>query len=102
MILTLGAGGVGINLTAANHVIHFDRCYNPAKEAQGTDRCYRIGQTKNVFVHRMATAGTFEDRLAEIMQRKQNLSDLTIAHGEKWISDLSDDELKDLFAFKNV
>merc|ERR1719401_884326 len=78
MLLSIQAGGVGITLTAATHVIHFDRCYNPAKEAQATDRAHRIGQTKTVFVHRLQSRHTFEERLAEIMTQKQGLSDITM------------------------
>merc|ERR1719436_1881852 len=98
MLLSLQAGGVGITLTAATHVIHFDRCYNPAKENQATDRAHRIGQTKTVFVHRLVTKGTFEERLAQIMADRQQLSDITVQAGEGWIADLSDGELRDLFS----
>eukprot|EP00449_Zooxanthella_nutricula_P064462 CAMPEP_0198565924 /NCGR_PEP_ID=MMETSP1462-20131121/102524_1 /TAXON_ID=1333877 /ORGANISM="Brandtodinium nutriculum, Strain RCC3387" /LENGTH=352 /DNA_ID=CAMNT_0044296935 /DNA_START=21 /DNA_END=1076 /DNA_ORIENTATION=+ len=78
MLLSIQCGGVGITLTAATHVIHFDRCYNPAKEAQATDRAHRIGQTKTVFVHRLVTKGTFEEKLAEIMLKRQHLSEITV------------------------
>mmetsp|Transcript_37725 Transcript_37725/g.70622 ORF Transcript_37725/g.70622 Transcript_37725/m.70622 type:complete len:1344 (-) Transcript_37725:18-4049(-) len=98
MLLSLQAGGVGITLTAATHVIHFDRCYNPAKENQATDRAHRIGQTKTVFVHRLVTKGTFEERLAEIMAQRQQLSDITVQAGEGWIADLNDGQLRDLFS----
>eukprot|EP00931_Biecheleriopsis_adriatica_P048289 TRINITY_DN27897_c0_g1_i1.p1 TRINITY_DN27897_c0_g1~~TRINITY_DN27897_c0_g1_i1.p1 ORF type:complete len:1117 (+),score=255.90 TRINITY_DN27897_c0_g1_i1:39-3389(+) len=98
MLLSLQAGGVGLTLTAATHVIHFDRCYNPAKENQATDRAHRIGQTKTVFVHRLQTKDTFEERLAEIMSQKQQLSDLTMEAGEGWIADLDDAELRALFS----
>lgn len=98
LLLSLQAGGVGITLTAATHVIHFDRCYNPARENQATDRAHRIGQKKTVFVHRLVTKGTFEERLSAIMARKQSLSDLTVTAGEGWIADLSDAELRDLFS----
>merc|ERR1719436_1595925 len=86
MLLSLQAGGIGITLTAAAHVIHFDRCYNPAKEAQATDRVHRIGQTRTVFVHRLITKGTFEEKLAEIMAKRQLLSDITVTAGEEWIA----------------
>eukprot|EP00913_Durusdinium_trenchii_P017020 g16005.t1 len=79
MILTLKAGGVGINLTAATHVVHFDRCWNPAKEAQATDRAHRIGQHQTVLVHRFTTVGTFEERLGFIMAEKRALADAVIA-----------------------
>jgi len=98
LLLSLQAGGVGLTLTAATHVIHFDRCYNPAKENQATDRAHRIGQNKTVFVHRLVTKDTFEERLGEIMEQKQQLSDLTVMSGEGWIADLGDAELRDLFS----
>jgi len=102
MLLSIMAGGVGITLTAATHVIHFDRCYNPAKENQATDRAHRIGQTRTVFVHRLVTKGTFEERLGEIMAKRQNLSDITVQAGEGWIADLNDGELRDLFSLKSA
>jgi len=98
MLLSLQAGGVGITLTAATHVIHFDRCYNPARENQATDRAHRIGQTKTVFVHRLVTKGTFEEKLAEVMAQRQHLSDITVQAGEGWIADLNDSELRELFS----
>lgn len=98
LLLSLQAGGMGINLTAATHVIHFDRCYNPAKENQATDRLHRIGQTRTVFVHRLLTRDTFEERMAEIMRTKQCLSDLTMRAGEAWIADLDQAALRDLFS----
>ncbi|CAJ1345390.1 unnamed protein product [Effrenium voratum] len=98
MLISLQAGGVGVTLTAASHVIHFDRCYNPAKENQATDRAHRIGQTKTVFVHRLTCKDTFEERLAQIMEMKQRLSDWTVQSGEGWIADLGNAELRELFA----
>eukprot|EP00930_Biecheleria_cincta_P045368 TRINITY_DN31279_c0_g1_i1.p1 TRINITY_DN31279_c0_g1~~TRINITY_DN31279_c0_g1_i1.p1 ORF type:complete len:1107 (+),score=226.73 TRINITY_DN31279_c0_g1_i1:71-3391(+) len=101
LLLSLQAGGVGLTLTAATHVVHFDRCYNPAKENQATDRAHRIGQKKTVFVHRLVTKDTFEERLGEIMEQKQQLSDLTVQSGEGWIADLNNEELRDLFSLKS-
>ncbi|CAJ1382727.1 unnamed protein product [Effrenium voratum] len=98
MLISLQAGGVGVTLTAASHVVHFDRCYNPAKENQATDRAHRIGQTKTVFVHRLTCKDTFEERLAQIMEMKQRLSDWTVQSGEGWIADLGNAELRELFA----
>ena len=95
-VLSLKAGGTGLNLTAANHVIHFDLWWNPAVESQASDRAFRIGQTKNVMVHRLITAGTLEEKIDALLKSKKNLSDLTVASGEKWIGDLSNDELTDL------
>ncbi|HHS95487.1 MAG TPA: DEAD/DEAH box helicase, partial [Phaeodactylibacter sp.] len=96
LILSLKAGGTGLNLTAANNVIHYDLWWNPAVEAQATDRAYRIGQRKNVLVHRFITKGTFEEKINELLKSKKELADLTVATGEKWIGDYSNEELKDL------
>lgn len=96
---TLGAGGVGLNLTAASHVVHFDRCYNPAVEEQGSDRVHRIGQQRTVIVHRLIAQGTFEERIDAIMQEKQHLRDVFSKDGSlTWLSDYNDVELRDMFA----
>ena len=87
-----------MNLTAASHVIHYDLWWNPAVENQATDRAYRIGQHKNVQVHRFITEGTFEERIDALIAKKQGLADLTVASGEQWIGNLSNKELKELFA----
>eukprot|EP00405_Crypthecodinium_cohnii_P035175 CAMPEP_0206526150 /NCGR_PEP_ID=MMETSP0325_2-20121206/545_1 /ASSEMBLY_ACC=CAM_ASM_000347 /TAXON_ID=2866 /ORGANISM="Crypthecodinium cohnii, Strain Seligo" /LENGTH=176 /DNA_ID=CAMNT_0054021241 /DNA_START=102 /DNA_END=632 /DNA_ORIENTATION=- len=101
MILTLGSGGVGLTLTAASHVIHFDRCWNPAKEAQATDRAHRMGQKKTVVVHRFQTVGTFEQRLDAVVARKKHLADATMGraagNGARVVVDCSRDELLELF-----
>ncbi|MGM9986040.1 MAG: DEAD/DEAH box helicase [Bacillaceae bacterium] len=91
-ILSLKAGGTGLNLTAANHVIHFDRWWNPAVENQATDRAYRIGQKRFVHVHKLITTGTLEEKIDEMLERKQSLND-TIISSENWITELSMDEL---------
>jgi SNF2 family DNA or RNA helicase len=96
-ILSLKAAGTGLNLTAANHVIHYDLWWNPAVEAQATDRAYRIGQKSNVMVHRFITKGTFEERINDMIQSKKALANLTVATGENWIGNLSNKELKELF-----
>ncbi|MEM6264292.1 MAG: DEAD/DEAH box helicase, partial [Bacteroidota bacterium] len=96
-VLSIKAAGTGLNLTAANHVIHFDLWWNPAVEAQATDRAFRIGQTKTVMVHRLITKGTFEEKINEMIQGKKELADLTVSTGEKWIGDLSNRELEDIF-----
>lgn len=94
MILSVKAGGVGLNLTAANHVIHFDRWWNPAVENQATDRAFRIGQKKNVIVYKFITQGTIEEKIDQMIEEKQELAgSLVAASGEKWITDLSDQEL---------
>jgi len=98
MVLSLRAGGVGLNLTGANHVVHFDRWWNPAVENQATDRAFRIGQKKNVMVHKMITTGTIEEKIDSIIEDKMKLSDDIIADsGENWITEMSNDELIDLF-----
>lgn len=101
MVLSLKAGGVGLNLTAANHVIHFDRWWNPAVENQATDRAFRIGQTKNVMVHKFITAGTIEEKIDAMIEEKQRLSgDIITAFGENWITEMNNDELMKLFALE--
>ena len=98
MVLSLKAGGVGLNLAAANHVIHFDRWWNPAVENQATDRAFRIGQTKNVMVHKFITSGTIEEKIDAMIEEKQKLSgDIVAASGESWITEMSNDQLMDLF-----
>ena len=100
MVLSLKAGGVGLNLTAANHVIHFDRWWNPAVENQATDRVFRIGQQKNVMVHKFVTTGTIEEKIDLLLEEKKQLSDDVIAAsaGEKWVTEMSNEELMKLFA----
>ncbi|MCL1965175.1 MAG: DEAD/DEAH box helicase [Firmicutes bacterium] len=101
MVLSLKAGGVGLNLTSANHVIHFDRWWNPAVENQATDRAFRIGQNKNVMVHKFITAGTIEEKIDVMIEEKQKLSgDIIAASGENWITEMSNDELMKLFALE--
>jgi SNF2 family DNA or RNA helicase/uncharacterized Zn finger protein len=95
-ILSLKAGGTGLNLTEANHVIHYDLWWNPAVEAQATDRAFRIGQKKNVMVYRMITRGSFEEKINEMIQGKKALANLTVSTGEKWIGNLSDKEISEL------
>ena len=96
-ILSLKAAGTGLNLTAASHVIHFDLWWNPAVEAQATDRAYRIGQNKNVMVHRFITKDTFEEKIDAMIQRKKHLAEMTVSTGESWIGKLSNKELHDIF-----
>lgn len=101
MVLSLKAGGVGLNLTRANHVIHFDRWWNPAIENQATDRAFRIGQTKNVIVHKFITQGTIEEKIDAMMESKLALSnDVVSETGEAWITELGNEELKELFSLK--
>jgi uncharacterized Zn finger protein/superfamily II DNA or RNA helicase len=96
-LLSLKAAGTGLNLTAASHVVHYDLWWNPAVENQATDRAYRIGQKKNVMVHRLICKNTFEERIDEMIQRKKHLAEMTVATGENWIGKLSNKELKELF-----
>jgi SNF2 family DNA or RNA helicase len=99
-ILSLKAAGTGLNLTAANHVIHYDLWWNPAVEAQATDRAYRIGQKNNVMVHRFITKNTFEERINDMIQSKKALAEMTVSTGENWIGNLSNTELKSVFEMK--
>jgi superfamily II DNA or RNA helicase len=96
MLLSLKAGGVGLNLTRATHVVHYDRWWNPAVEDQATDRAHRIGQTSSVQVHRLMAEGTLEDRIATIIESKRELAESVVGGGESWIGKLSDTELADL------
>jgi SNF2 family DNA or RNA helicase len=89
-----------LNLTRANHVIHYDRWWNPAVENQATDRAFRIGQTRNVQVHKFICAGTLEERIDEMIERKKKIADKVIGAGEAWLTELSTAELKSLFALK--
>lgn len=97
MALSLKAGGTGLNLTSATNVIHYDLWWNPAVEDQATDRTYRIGQDKNVMVHRMITLGTFEEKIDEMLKSKKELADLAVYEGEKIITELSDEEIYEIF-----
>ena len=97
-ILSIKAGGVGLNLTAANHVVHFDRWWNPAVENQATDRAFRIGQHKNVMVHKFITRGTVEEKIAKMLEEKKQLSEDIIGKtGEQLITEMNNEELINLF-----
>jgi SNF2-related domain/SNF2 Helicase protein/Helicase conserved C-terminal domain len=96
-LLSLKAGGTGLNLTAANHVIHLDRWWNPAVENQATDRAFRIGQTRNVQVRKFICAGTLEEKIDEMIEQKKALADLVITDGEGWLTELSTRELRRVF-----
>jgi len=99
-ILSLKAGGLGLNLTAANHVFHFDRWWNPAVENQATDRSHRIGQNRHVMVHKFISLGTMEERIDEVLERKSGLSEKIVNGGEAWITEISTSELKELFSLR--
>ena len=97
-VLSLKSGGLGLNLTAANRVFHFDRWWNPAVENQATDRVYRIGQKKNILVHKFVCIGTLEERIDQMIIQKKELADSIIGSGENWITELSTNQLRELFA----
>ena len=97
MVLSVKAGGTGLNLTGANHVIHFDRWWNPAVENQATDRAFRIGQKKDVIVHKLVCIGTIEERIDTLINSKKEVAENVIGTGgENWITELGDKELLDL------
>jgi SNF2 family DNA or RNA helicase len=97
-LLSIKAGGVGLNLTAANHVFHFDRWWNPAVENQATDRAFRIGQLKNVQVHKFLCVGTVEEHIDQMIEEKKGLAESIVGSGENWLTEMSTEQLKDLFA----
>jgi SNF2 family DNA or RNA helicase len=99
-ILSLRAGGVGLNLTRASHVFHFDRWWNPAVEEQATDRAFRIGQRKNVFVHKFLAVGTLEERIDQLIEDKKRLSSTIIGSDESWLTELDNDTFKALIALQ--
>jgi SNF2 family DNA or RNA helicase len=99
-ILSLKAGGTGLNLTAANYVFHFDRWWNPAVENQATDRAFRIGQTRNVQVHKLVCAGTLEEAIDDLIERKKALAEAVVGIGEGWLTELSTEDLHQLLALR--
>jgi SNF2 family DNA or RNA helicase len=99
-ILSLKAGGTGLNLTRANHVFHYDRWWNPAVEQQATDRAFRIGQTRNVQVHKLICSGTLEERIDDMIESKRQLAEQVVESGESWLTELSTGELRDLFELR--
>lgn len=96
LLLSLRAGGTGLNLTAANHVVHLDRWWNPAVEDQATDRAFRIGQHRQVQVRKFVSAGTVEERVDDVITRKRGLAESVVGSGEGWITELDADALHDL------
>jgi len=99
-LLSLKAGGTGLNLAGANHVFHFDRWWNPAVENQATDRAFRIGQTRNVQVHKFLCLGTLEEKIDEMIERKKEVAEKVVGTGEGWLTELSSAELKELMALR--
>jgi superfamily II DNA or RNA helicase len=100
LVLSLKAGGSGLNLTAATQVVHFDRWWNPAVEQQASDRAFRIGQTRDVQVHSFVCAGTIEERIDRMLQQKRAVAESIVGSGEQWITELGDDELLDLLRLR--
>ncbi|MCY4149820.1 MAG: DEAD/DEAH box helicase [Gammaproteobacteria bacterium] len=97
-VLSLKAGGVGITLTQANHVFHFDRWWNPAVENQATDRAYRIGQKQSVFVHKMITLGTLEEKIDQMIEDKRALADSIVGSDENWLTEMDNNEFRQLIS----
>src|SRR5207302_10364874 len=100
--VSLKAGGTGLNLTAASHVIHLDRWWNPAVEDQATDRAYRIGQQRNVQVHKLISVGTIEERIDEMITAKRDLADRVVGVGEDWLTELSTADLRELVTLRET
>jgi SNF2 family DNA or RNA helicase len=101
-VLSLRAGGVGITLTKANHVFHFDRWWNPAVEDQATDRAFRIGQLKNVFVHKFITLGTLEERIDRLIEEKKQMASLIVGNDESWLARLDNETFKELISLNRA
>ena len=99
-VLSLKAGGTGLNLTQANHVFHFDRWWNPAVENQATDRAFRIGQRRDVQVHKFLCVGTFEEALDQLIESKLELAESVVGAGESWITEMSSAELRELLTLR--
>jgi len=97
-LLSLKAGGTGLNLTAANHVVHLDRWWNPAVENQATDRAFRIGQRRTVQVRKFICTGTLEEKIDEMIEEKKALADLVVTDGEGWLTELSTGDLREVFS----
>ena len=100
LLVSLKAGGTGLNLTAASHVVHLDRWWNPAVEDQATDRAYRIGQQRTVFVHKLVSTGTVEERIDAMISAKRALAEQVVGSGEGWITELSTDDLREVIALR--
>ena len=100
LVISLKAGGTGLNLTSASHVIHYDRWWNPAVEDQATDRAYRIGQHRNVVVHKLVSAGTVEEKIDEMITGKKALAESVVGSGEGWITELSTEDLRDVLTLR--
>ncbi len=99
-VLSLKAGGTGLNLMRANHVVHFDRWWNPAVENQATDRAFRIGQNRNVQVRKFVCVGTVEERIRDMIEAKKEITEATVGTGEGWLTELTNDELRSVFSLR--
>jgi SNF2 family DNA or RNA helicase len=99
-VLSLKAGGTGLNLTGASHVFHFDRWWNPAVEDQATDRAFRIGQRRNVQVHKFLCAGTLEEKIDEMIEKKKAVAEQVVGTGEGWLTSLSTSALRELMTLR--
>jgi SNF2 family DNA or RNA helicase len=97
-VLSVKAGGTGLNLTAASHVFHYDRWWNPAVEDQATDRAHRIGQKRAVQVHKLLCAGTVEEKIDRLLEQKRRIAEKVVGSGEQWITELAAEDLRELFA----
>jgi SNF2 family DNA or RNA helicase len=102
LIISLRAGGTGLNLTAANNVIHYDLWWNPAVETQATDRAHRIGQLRTVAVRRLITEGTLEERIDRTIGSKRNLANLAVGSGESWITEMSNEDIWQLVSLSRA
>ena len=99
-MLSLKAGGLGLNLTNANRVFHFDRWWNPAVENQATDRTFRIGQTRDVLVHKFVCLGTLEERIDQMLEHKKGMAESILGVGESWLTELSNEGLREVFTLR--
>jgi len=100
LLVSLKAGGVGLNLTAATHVFHFDRWWNPAVENQATDRAFRIGQKRNVQVHKFVCVGTLEEKIDEMIEKKKGIAEQVVGTSEAWLTALSNSQLRELMTLR--
>ena len=101
-VLSLKAGGIGLNLTRANHVFHFDRWWNPAVEDQATDRAFRIGQVRNVMVHKFICGGTLEDRIDALIEHKTGLANEVVSSGEAFLTEFSNEALREILSLSET
>lgn len=99
-VISLKGGGLGLNLTAVNHVFHYDRWWNPAVENQATDRAFRIGQKRNVQVHKFVSPGTLEEMIDTMTERKKGLAENVLGTGEQWLTELSTKELREILVLR--